>query len=415
MVPDSAQAADAQRFPNRMAVIYVPNGINMADWTPKETGRDFTLPRILKPLEPFQKDLLVLSGLSAHKADGPSGNHARALAVFLTGQRPPDNGGVQLGVSADQLAARVAGRHTRLPSLEIGCEAGAQSGRCDAPYSCAYTSNISWKSETTPLPPEVNPRLVFDRLFASEDRDNTDESRARRALNRKSVLDLVREDATELQAKLGGSDRRKIDEYLSAVREVEMRIGRLEKEPAEASNRPRPLGVPSDYKEHIRAMCDLLVLAWQADVTRVCTFLFANEFSNRPYPFINVRDGHHDLSHHGNDPGKLTRISDINHFHASQFAYLLEKLKASREGDGTLLDHCMIAYGSGNSDGNTHSHENLPVVLAGGGCGAIKPGRHVRYKEGTPLMNLWLAMLERMGAAAESFGDSNGRLNSLDG
>ncbi len=273
-----------------------------------------------------------------------------------------------LGVSADQLAARIAGRQTELPSLEIGCEAGTQSGRCDSPYSCAYTSNISWKSETTPLPPELNPRLVFDRLFANEDRNESEESRARRAFNRKSVLDLVREDAIELQAKLGGSDRRKIDEYLTAVREVEMRIGRLEKQPTEAPNRPRPLGVPSDYKEHIRAMCDLLVLAWQADVTRVCTFLFANEFSNRPYPFINVRDGHHDLSHHGNDPGKLARISDINHFHASQFAYLLEKLKTSREGDGTLLDHCMIAYGSGNSDGNTHSHENLPIVLAGGGC-----------------------------------------------
>jgi hypothetical protein len=200
MVPHSARAAAARRFPNRMAVVYVPNGANMADWTPKETGRDFTLPRILKPLESFQKDLLVLSGLSAHKADGPSGNHARAMAVFLTGKRPPDNGGVQLGVSADQLAARVVGRQTRLPSLEIGCEAGAQSGRCDAPYSCAYTSNISWKSETAPLPPEVNPRLVFDRLFASENPDEAAESRARRAFYGKSVIDFVREDAAELQA-----------------------------------------------------------------------------------------------------------------------------------------------------------------------------------------------------------------------
>jgi len=414
MQPATTHAQNAPTVPNRLAVLYVPNGIHMPDWTPEATGSAYLLPWILQPLVPVQQELLVLTGLAAHKADGPSGNHARALAVFLTGQRPPASEEIRLGVSADQLAVRVAGRHTRLPSLELGCEPGAQAGRCDSPYSCAYTSNIAWKSPANPLPPEVNPRAVFERLFAGDNNKEVEQSRAQRTRSQQSILDFVRADAVELRARLGSTDRSKLDEYLTSLREVEIRIGRQEKKTPDSPDQLRPPRVPADYPELVRTQCDLLVLAFQADVTRVATCLFANEFSNRPYPFLKVPDGHHDLSHHGNDPGKLAKIRAINRFHISQLAYLLEKLKAIREGEGTLLDHCMIAYGSGNSDGNRHNHDNLPLLLAGRGCGTIKPGRHIRYKEGTPLMNLWLALLERMDAPTAALGDSTGCLSSLD-
>jgi hypothetical protein len=410
-----AQAGEGATSPTRMAVVYVPNGVNMADWTPKATGEDYTLPRILEPLEPYRRDFLVLSGLSAHRADGPSGNHARAMAVFLTGRRPPDDGKVSLGISADQIAARAVGRCTRLPSLELGCEPATPVGHCDNPYSCAYTSNLSWASETSPLPPEVNPRDAFDRLFAGGDENEAAGARARRAAGRKSVLDFVQEDAAELRSELGADDRRKMDEYLTSMREVEARVGRAGAADPAVPPLARPPGVAADYPEHLRLMCDILVLAFQADVTRVSTLVFANEFSNRPYPCIDVRDGHHDLSHHDNDPDKLAKIREINRFHVGRFAYLLGRLKAVREGDGTLLDHCVIAYGCGNSDGNRHNHDDLPILLAGRGGGTIKPGRHVRYRDGTPLMNLWLSVLDRVGAPTDSLGDSTGRLICLDG
>jgi len=409
-----ARAGGPSAVPRRLAIVYVPNGVHMPDWTPADTGAAYTLPRTLQPLRPFRDDLLVLSGLAAHRADGPSGNHARALAVFLTGRRPPDDGSVRLGASADQRAAAVAGRHTRLPSLELGCEPAAQAGHCDTPYSCAYTSNIAWKSETTPLPPEVNPAAVFDRLFAGGKPEEADEARTRRALSRRSVLDFVAEDAQALRSRLGGADRRKLDEYLAAVREVETRLGRTDTA-RQTPDRPRPSGVPADYREHLRLQCDLLALAFRADVTRVATFLFANEFSNRPYPFAGAPEGHHDLSHHENRPDKQAKLAAINRFHVEQFAYLLGRLREVKEGDGTLLDSCLIAYGCGNSDGNRHNHDDLPILLAGRGGGTVQPGRHVRYKEGTPLMNLWLALLERLGAPAEPLGDGTGALPSLSG
>ena len=393
----TAASGGAVAPPTRMAVVYVPNGVNTAEWTPKEEGADYALSHILEPLAPVKQDVLVLSGLAMHKADGPSGNHARASAVFLTGLRPPDNGGVHLGVSADQLAARAAGRYT--PPAVVGdrLRTGATPvGHCDDPYSCAYTSTISWKGEASPLPHTVNPREVFDRLFAGQDAKETHQNRAARIGSRKSILDFVREDATALRTTLGGDDQRKIDEYLTSIREVETRIERTQA-PAALPPLVRPDAAPADYPEHLRILCDLLVLAFQADVTRVATFLFANEFSNRPYPCINVPEGHHDLSHHENKPEKLTKISVINRFHVGQFAYLLGKLAAVREGDGTLLDHCVIAYGCGNSDGNRHNHDNLPILLAGGAGAGVKPGRHIRCPEGTPLMNLWLSMLDRVG------------------
>jgi uncharacterized protein DUF1552 len=388
----------------------------MPDWTPTAVGRAYRLPTILEPLAPFQDELLVLSGLAAHRADGPSGNHARAQAVFLTGQRPPDQGKeLKLGVTIDQLAAQVLGRQTLLPSLELTCEAGAQSGSCDTPYSCAYTSNLTWTSATTPLPPEVNPRLVFDRLFGAGRPAERSQAQAARDQRRQSILDFVRVEAQQLQAQLGSEDRRKLDEYLTAVRALEVRLNHASRLETVPPAYPRPEGVPADHPEQVRLMCDLFVLAFQTDRTRVATLLFANEFSNRPYPFIGVRSGHHELSHHGGQADRIAAIKQINRFHTGQLAYLLGKLRAVREGDGTLLDHCLIAYGSAISDGNTHSHADLPILLAGRGGGSLRPGRHIRYPDDTPLMNLWLALLDRLGVAVPAVGDSTGPLTGLDG
>jgi hypothetical protein len=297
---------------------------------------------------------------------------------------------------------------------------------------------MSWRSATTPNPKEVNPKLVFERLFGA----GASGDRAKRDARRKSILDFVREDAGDLQKKLGASDRRKMDEYFSAIRDIELRIQRAEKLPepklpdaaiaqrfvghgdddkpkdgqqkVQKDGKPAPV-VPVDYAEHLRLMADLMVLAFQADVTRVATFVFANEGSNKPYPFINVREGHHDLSHHENNPAKKDKIRQINTFHTTQLAYLLEKLAAIPEGDGTVLDHCTIAYGSGNSDGNRHNHDDLPILLAGGACGTIKQGRHITYAKDTPLNNLWMSMLDRVKVNVETLGDATGRLKGLEG
>jgi hypothetical protein len=400
-----------------MAFLYVPNGANMADWTPKTDGPLGELPAILQPLNGLKSDFSVLTGLTADKArahgDG-GGDHARALSAFLTGCQPRKTDGtdIRAGVSVDQVAAGRIGDATRLPSLEIGGEAGAMAGNCDSGYSCVYSSTMSWRSATQPLPKEVNPKLVFERLFGS----GGAAERARRDARRKSVLDFVREDSADLKGKLGATDQRKLDEYFSAVRDIEVRIANAEKlPPVKAPDMKAPTAVPVKYDEHLQLLCDLLVLAFQADVTRVCTFVFANEGSNKPYPFAGVPEGHHDLSHHGNDAKKKAKIREINTFHVKQLAYLLNKLKATKEGNGTLLDHCMIAYGSGNSDGNAHNHEDLPILLAGGGCGTLKQGRHVRYAKETPVNNLWLAMLDRMDVKLASLGDSTGTLTNLNG
>lgn len=408
-------AADGKTVPNRMAFLYVPNGKNMAQWTPEKEGSDFDLPPILQPLAPVKDKLLVLSGLTADKArphgDG-GGDHARALSAFLTGTqaRKTDGTDIRAGVSVDQLAAARIGDQTRLPSLEIGCEQGAMAGNCDSGYSCVYSSTMAWRSATQPLPKEVNPKLVFERLFGS----TPDAQRAQRDARRKSILDFVREDSKDLSGKLGKNDVRKLDEYLSAIRDIETRIEKADKlPPIEVPSVPAPTAIPAAYEEHIRLMCDLIVLGFQADVTRVVTFVLANEGSNKPYPFIEVAEGHHDLSHHGNDGAKLAKIAQINTFHTRQLAYLLEKLSSVKEGEGTLLDHAMIAYGSGNSDGNAHNHDNLPILLAGGGCGTLKTGRHVRYSKETPLNNLWLSMLNRMQIEVAQLGDSTGTLANL--
>jgi len=403
--------------PNRMAFLYVPNGKNMKDWTPATEGAGFELPAILQPLKGVRDQLMVLTGLTVDKArphgDG-GGDHARAMGAFLTGAQPrkTDGTNIRSGISVDQVAASRLADQTRLPSLEIGCEPGSMAGNCDSGYSCVYSSTMSWRSATTPLPKEVNPKLVFERLFGS----GRNGDRAQRDARRKSILDFVRQDAGDLQNRVGTNDRRKLDEYFSAIRDIELRIQRAEKLPEPKlpdTGVVQPKGIPAEYPEHLRLMCDMLVLAFQADVTRVCTFVLANEGSNRPYSFIGVRDGHHDLSHHGNDPTKKSRIRDINTFHTTQLAYLLQKLRSIPEGDGTLLDHSMIAYGSGNSDGNAHNHDDLPILLAGGGCGTLSSGRHIRYAKDTPLNNLWMSMLDRMQVNVDSVGDATGRLKGL--
>jgi Protein of unknown function (DUF1552) len=401
--------------PNRMAFLYVPNGKNMADWTPRVESADFGLPATLAPLAPVKNKLLVLSNLAADQArahgDG-GGDHARALSAFLTGVHPYKTDGTNIrgGVSVDQLAASRIGDRTRLASLEIGCEHGAMAGNCDSGYSCVYSSTMSWRAATQPLPKEVNPRLVFERLFGSAADPNT----ARRAARRRSILDYVREDSRSLTGRLAANDVRKLDEYFSSIRDIELRIQRAERlPPVPAPNYPAPTGIPAVYQEHLRLMCDLVALAFQADVTRVVTFVMANESSNKPYPFLQVPEGHHDLSHHGGDAAKQAKLQRINLFHVRQLAYLLTRLDSIREGDGTLLDHAMIAYGSGIADGNAHNHENLPMLLAGGGCGTLRTGRHLRYPRETPLTNLWVSMLNRMEINVARLGDSTGTLAHL--
>ncbi len=419
MLPGSALAWPG-RSPLRMAFLYVPNGVNMAEWTPRKEGKLEELTPTLKPLEPFREHLTVLSGLALDKArpngDGP-GDHARAMASFLTGRQARKTSGadIRIGISADQLAAQKVGQATRFASLEIGCEGGKNSGNCDSGYSCAYSANLSWRTESTPMSKETNPRLVFERLFGKPGKAG-DADQARRDHYKKSILDFVAEDANDLRRKLGSTDQHKLDEYLTGVREIEQRISKAQPVVEVGQSRiTQPRGVPADYGEHIRLMGDLLSLAFQADLTRVCSFVFANDGSNRSYRSIEVPEGHHDLSHHGRDRTKLTKLQKINEFHVKQVAYLLHKLNSIKEGSGTILDNSMIVYGSGIGDGNRHNHDDLPVLLLGKGGGTIKPGRHLVYPRNTPLMNLYLCLLDRMGVQEKSFGDSTGRLSGLEG
>ena len=412
----AAGAPGKRTAPNRLAFLYVPNGKDMANWTPSAEGKLGELPEILSALSPVKNDLLVLTGLTSDKArahgDG-GGDHARAMGAYLTGAQPRKTDGtdIRAATSVDQLAAVRIGEQTRLPSLEIGCEASAMAGNCDSGYSCVYSSTMSWKSPTQPLPKEVNPRMVFDRLFGSL---GTAELQHRYA-SRKSVLDFIREDTRALASKITYADKQKLGEYFTSIREVEQRMDRVAQMPVvqPPAGATKPEGTPGDYAEHLKLMCDMMVLAFQADITRVCTFVLANEGSNKNYPTLGVREGHHELSHHGKDAEKIRKVREINKFHVAQLAYLLGKLKSIREGDGTLLDHCMIAYGSGNSDGDRHNHDDLPLLLAGRGGGTIQTGRHVRVAKETPLTNLWQSLLERMDVRVPFVGDSTGALGGL--
>lgn len=418
MVPTSALAQKAART-NRMAFLFVPNGVDMANWTPAAAGAGYELPSILQPLAKVRGKVSVLTGLAQHNAfalgDGP-GDHARSTAAWLTGVHPKKTAGgdIRNGISADQVAALKIGRNTRFSSLELGCERGAIAGDCDSGYSCAYSSSISWRSETTPMGKEVNPRLVFERLFGNGEADG-EAGRAQRDRYRKSILDLVGEDASRLQAQLGRRDQRKLEEYLQGVREIERRLERIEKEHPERflAGAQRPKGVPADFGEHICLMGDMMVLAFQADLTRIATFMFANDGSNRNYRAIGISDGHHDVSHHGNEPDKLAKKRNIDQFHIEQLAYILHRMEQVEELEGTLLDNTMLVYGAGISDGDRHNHDDLPILLCGGGAGTLRPGRHLVYPRNTPMNNLFLSMLDRMGVPLETLGDSTGKLREL--
>jgi hypothetical protein len=421
MRPALASPADtaATKAPLRLAFTYIPNGVTMKDWRPVTTGADFAMSRILKPLEGFREDLLVLSGLDHQNADAlgdGGGDHARAGACFLTGVHPKKTAGadIRAGISVDQLAAKNLGSATRLASLELGCEDSRTVGSCDSGYSCAYTNSISWRGPQTPMPPETNPRIVFERLFGDDDFSATPEARARRTAQRKSILDVVNNRTQRLVQDLGPADRRKLDEYLTGVRELEQRIQLAEKDQRKFTpDMEKPAGVPVAFADYIKMMFDLQVLAFQADVTRVSTLLFGREASVRTYNEIGVPDPHHPLSHHRNLPDMIEKITKINTYHVTLFAYFLEKLKATKDGDGSLLDHSMIVYGGAICDGNSHSHKDLPVLLAGRGDGRLKTGRHIQYEKGTPMTNLYLSLLERMNVPTERLGDSTGQLPHL--
>jgi len=419
MTPAFAGASPAAGAPVRLAFVYVPNGIVMKDWRPKVVGKGFEFTRILKPLESFREDLFVLSGLDEQNGnalgDGP-GDHARAGAAFLTGVHCKKTEGADIhnGVSADQIAAQELGSKTRFPSIELGCEDSRTVGNCDSGYSCAYTNSISWRGQATPMPPELNPRMVFERLFGTADFSLDAETRARRAQYRKSILDFVRDDTQQLAGKLGSPDRRKLDEYLSAVREIERRIQATEKDTRPVTPAiEKPAGIPITLPDYAKLMYDLQVVAFQADLTRVTTLMLGREGSMRVYPEIGIPDPHHPLTHHRDNPEWIEKVTQINCLHTELFAYFLKKLKSTPDGDGSLLDHSMIVYGSGLSDGNRHSHEDLPVLLAGRGDGSLKPGRHIVYSSGTPITNLYLALLDRAGVHPEKIGDSTGKVEQL--
>ncbi len=419
MTPALARANGTR--PVRLAFTYIPNGVTVADWTPKGMGAEYELSRILKPLASFKDDMLVLTGLAARNAnalgDGP-GDHARAGACFLTGVHPRKTAGadIQNGISVDQIAAQAVGRETRLPSIELGCEESRTVGNCDSGYSCAYTNSISWRTATTPMPPETNPRSAFERLFGIEDVALSPEERARRARRRGSILDVVGERTRALVASLGPADRRKMDEYLYAVREIERQLERAEKDGVEVPEGvEKPAGIPPTFAEYVKLMFDMMVVAFQADVTRVASMMIGREGSLQTYPEIDVPDSHHPLTHHRGQPDFVEKVTKINTYHTELFAHFLARLKATPDVDGTLLDNTLIVYGSAIADGDKHTHEDLPVLLLGRGAGRVKPGRHLVYPRDTPLTNLYMTLLDGVGVRMESVGDSTGKLEYLAG
>ncbi len=409
----------AGSLPLRMAFVYTPNGKNMAHWTPGKDGSSYDLSPTLAPLKDLQSEFQVISGLKHEKArangDG-GGDHARANASFLTGVQARKTAGADIrnGISIDQVAANDIGQLTRLPSLELSCDEARRAGNCDSGYSCSYQFNLAWKSETTPLAPERDPKLAFERLFGSGGGGSEeDAARAKREFFNKSVLDFVMEDARSLQKHLGYTDKQKLDEYLSSVRDIERRLTSADQFSKSMPDYKKPTGIPESYQEHIRLMFDLQVLAFQTDTTRISTFLLAHDGSNRSFPEIGVPDAHHGISHHQRDAAKLEKIAKIDTYYSEQFAYFLQKLKSIKEGNGTLLDNCMIVFGSGISDPDRHNHDDLPVILAGGGGGTLKKGRHLRLREATPMCNLYLSMMDRMGVKTANFGDSTGKLEAI--
>lgn len=413
MIPSMTALAGTAADPvRRLGFVYMPMGCDIARWTPPGEGRLAELSPALESLRPVMDHLTVITHLELKNAY--PGTHATSNAAFLSAAKAKwtESSDYYLGTTVDQIAAKQIGRDTLLPSLELSMDLLQTVGQCDNGYACVYQNNLSWSSPTTPLPAEAHPRIVFERLFG----DGGSAAERRAALQRKaSLLDWVRDDVTRLQTKLGPEDRTRIDQYLDTVREVERRVQKAE---GAAADQPlpdldRPAGVPAAYADHARLMFDLQVLALQGDVTRVITFQLARETSNRTYPEIGVPDPHHPLTHHGNDPDKVARMAKINAFHVSLFAYFLEKLKATPEGNGSLLDHVLYLYGSGMGDPNVHDHVNLPTLVAGGGAGRLKGARHITYAEPTPLANLHLTLLEKVGVRMDAFADSTGKIDEL--
>jgi hypothetical protein len=417
MVPAATALAQTAASPTkRLGFIYIPNGANMGRWTPSTEGA-LDLSPTLSPLAPVRDQIVIPTGLAHRQAEAwgdGNGEHSRASGVWLNGVHPKRTEGadVRAGTTVDQIAAATMGRETPLPSLEISLENSFVVGNCDNGYSCVYTNTIAWRSPTTPLPMEHNPRVVFERLFGE---GGTTTERLARLSEDRSILDAVREDMARLQQKLGPEDRGRMSQYLDAVREIERRIQRVEAQADEAElpeNLARPVGIPESFDEHARLMFDLQALAFQADITRVFTFLVGREQSAQSYPEIGVPDAHHATSHHQLDPAKLEQYAKINTYHVDLLSGFLQRLQSTPDGDGSLLDHSLILYGGGISDGDQHSHIDLPLVLAGGGGGQLQGGRHVRYPTDTPMANLLVSMLDKAGVApAEQFGDSTGQLD----
>ncbi len=401
--------------PVRAAWLYIPNGVNVEQWMPKGDGTSYETSPSLKEIGKHREDFMVISGLMqdwARSHGNGGGDHARATATFLTGCMPKKTAGadIHVGISVDQIAAQKIGHLTRLPSLELSTDGQRSSGKCDSGYSCAYQFNLAWKNESMPMAPEMDPRLVFERMFGlgSTSGKGADAARAKRL--QKSILDAVLGEAKSLQGKANPGDRRKLDEFFTSVRDIEQRIERAEKFAAEMPDMKIPMGVPDSYEEHIRTMFDLMVLAFQTDTTRLATFMLAHDGSNRSFPELGVPDAHHYLSHHQNDPQKLAKIAKIDQFYLRQFGYFLEKMKSVKEGDTSLLENSMIVFGGGIGDGNRHNHDNLPILLAGRGGGTLTPGKRMVLAQETPMTNLYLAMLERLGVPAQKVGDSTGKL-----
>ena len=425
MVPAlTAQAPAAARPIRRLGFIYLPNGVarnftGINYWTPLGEGQSFEFSPILKPLESFRDRMVVISGLAQHQADahddGANGDHTRGTSSWLTGVHPKRTEGADIrnGISADQIAAAEIGKDTAQPSLELAIDLNFLGGQCENSYACAYMNTLSWSSATTPLPTENNPRIVFERLFGD---GGTPEQRLARARENRSILDSVMADLDRLQKSLGPGDRTKVSDYVDSVREVERRIQRVEqRSTSDLADLNQPSGIPERFDEHVKLMYELQWLAYRADITRVVTFMLGRELNFRTYPEIGITEGHHGLSHHQDNPNQLAKYAKLGTYQAELFGWFLEKLKSTPDGDGTLLDHSLFLYGAGLSNPNLHAHYDLPLVLVGSAAGQLKGGRHIVYKQETPMTNLLLSMLDRVGVQPEKLGDSTGQLEALSG
>ncbi|HJT86392.1 MAG TPA: DUF1552 domain-containing protein [Bryobacteraceae bacterium] len=421
MLPAQTPLAKTAARPQiRLGLCFIPHGAVIANWTPVGEGTNFEFSPILKPLEPYRDRLVVVSNL-AHRMAAPAGpgdnggDHTRSPAVYLNGVHPKrtDGADIRAGMTIDQMAAQKIGQETPLPSLELAIEDfSGLVGSCDVGFSCAYMNTISWRTPTTPLPMEINPRVVFDRLFGD---GATAEERLERIEQERSILDAVTSDVRHLEGKLGPGDRNRVAEYLDTVREIERRIQLTEKQNSNASLAvpAAPTGIPDDHQTHTKLMFDLMTVAFQADITRISTFMMAREVSYRTFPMLGLTEAFHPASHHQNNPERLANLTKINTYHVSLLAYFLEKLRSTPDGEGNLLDHSLVLYGSGMSNSNIHNHAPLPVVVAGGAAGKMKGGRHLKYPENTPMSNLLLSILDKAGVAEEHVGDSTGLLSEV--